>query len=96
MIHVSVLITENVTLSRVHRNYCNGNKFFHHHHTAYQFKLSLKKRSQTEKGYSKILSQSIFYPINKDPDPNDRVKIKRKLLSWILPIKSDLRKINTD
>ena len=77
-----VMIIENVTLTSSHSNCYKTNKFFHHNHAAYQYKLSLKKRDKTEKSYSKKLFQRcIFYPI---ADPNDGFKMQQKLLSWIL------------
>ena len=80
-----VMIIENLTFTSSHSNCYKTNKFFHHNHAAYQYKLSLKKRDQTEKSCSKILFQScIFYPIAENPDPNHGFKMQQKLLSWIL------------
>ena len=74
------MITKNVTFSSFYRNQCKANKFFHDNHAAYQSKLSLKKWRQTVKGYLKKMSQRyIFYPIAKDPDPHDGVKMLPKI-----------------
>ena len=69
-------------------NHCKGNKYFHHAYAAYQSKLFPKKKSQTEKGYSKKLPQrGFFYPIIKDTDPNFQTLTNpdtHRSISWIL------------
>ena len=72
------MISEKVTFSSFHSNHCNGNNFFHHNMEFINLNYPLRKRSQTDKGYSKIILQRcIFCPIAQDLDPNELVKIQK-------------------
>ena len=56
--------------------------FLQYNYTAYQFKLSPKKWSQTDKDYSKV-QRCIFDPTAKDLKPSNEVDMQQKLSFWI-------------
>ena len=81
---IVTMITVNVNFFSFHSNYCKGNKYFHDIYAAYHPNHSWKNIVEQRKSTQKKISQKcFFYPITKDPNPNDGVRMQQKLLSWI-------------
>ena len=64
---------EKASFSYLHGNHCQGNKFFHHNNSAYQSKLSLKKWSETDRNYSKVILTKVYLlPHCQRPRPQQK------------------------
>ena len=73
LLAIVAMITEKLSFCFSHSNYCQENKFFQHNYAAYQFKISLKKRSRKGVSFTPLLRTQTLLSF----------KMQQKLLFWI-------------